>query len=158
MLENLKKINDKLDNFEDFKKKLIELIRQGNYEKFKELIDNNNFEEDELVNEKKDLKKLMFRSSEVCHSDSSTKIEKLELSFNKDYSSIRNFNLISPNQKVVSNTDSTLGGINQEINNDTMKYSIVNNTKKKLPYLRLGVVVALSSLEIKRIFIDEMRR
>lgn len=161
MLKNLKKENDKLNNFEDFKKKIMESIRDKNFEEFKRLLNSTNFEEDELINEKKTMKRLMLDSSDICHSDSSTKIEKLELSMNKDYSSsTRNFNcLISTNQKVSSNTTDTIAlGINSDIKNDTIKYTNLNNNSNKLPHLRLGVVVTLNSLEIKRIFIDEMRK
>lgn len=163
MLKSLKKENDKLNNFQDLKLKLNELIKNGSYEEFKNLIKINNFEQNEIINEKKHIKSLMLDSSEFCNSDSSTKIEKLELSINKDYSSsTRNFNY--SNQKVSSNTY-TLGigiAINQEIKNDTIQYTNLNQTrsqiKTKLPHLRLGVVVTLNSLEIKRIFIEEMRR
>jgi len=158
MLKNLKKENDKLNNFQDLKNKLMELIKDGNYEEFKKLIEINNFEEDELINEKKVMKRLMLDSSQFCNSDSSTKIEKLELSINKDYSSsTRNFNY--SNQKVSSNTY-TLGiDLNQDIKKDSIKYTDLSTSNKtRLPHLKLGVVVTLNSLEIKRIFIDEMRK
>ncbi len=159
MLKNLKKENDKLNNFQDLKIKLNELIKNGNYEEYKNLIKINNFEQNEIINEIKVMKSLMLDSSEFCNSDSSTKIEKLELSINKDYSSsTRNFNY--SNQKVSSNTY-TLGiAFNQEIKNDAIKYTNLNQNpnKTKLPHLRLGVVVPLNSLEIKRIFIEEMKK
>jgi hypothetical protein len=159
MLKNLKKENDKLNNFQDFKTKLNELIKNENFIEFKNLMKINNFEQNELINEKKIMKSLMLDSSEFCNSDSSTKIEKLELSINKDYStSTRNFNY--SNQKVSSNAY-TLGiAINQEIKNDSIKYTNLNQNqnKIKLPHLRLGVVITLNSLEIKRIFIEEMRK
>lgn len=156
MLENIKKTNYKNNHFEELKTNLFNFLEENKFEQFKELISENNFDSEELINEKKQLKKISLGdTSELNNSDSSTKIDKLEISLHKDYSSsTRNFNLISPNQKVVTNTDTY--GINQDINNDNINYSIIN--RAKLPHLRIGVVITLSSLEIKRIFIEEMRK
>jgi len=156
MLENIKKINDKNNSFEELKSKLYDFLEDHKLEDFRDLISKNNFDAEELVNEKKQLKKItLAETSELNISDSSTKIDKLEISLNKEYSSsTRNFNLISPNQKGVSNTDTY--GITQDINNDDIKYKIIN--RAKLPHLRIGVVITLSSIEIKRIFIEEMRK
>jgi hypothetical protein len=156
MLENLKKINDKNNSFEELKSKLYDFLEEYKLQEFRDLISKNNFDVEELVNEKKQLKKItLAETSELNISDSSTKIDKLEISLNKEYSSsTRNFNLISPNQKAVSNTDTY--GITQDINNDDIKYKIIN--RAKLPHLRIGVVITLSSIEIKRIFIEEMRK
>ncbi len=157
MLENIKKIDDKNGFFEELKKKLFNNLNENNFEQFKEFLSKNNFDSDDLIHEKKQLKKISIEETyDLNNSDSSTKIDKLEISLHKDYSSsTRNFNLISPNQKVaVTNVDTY--GINQDINNDNIKYSIIN--RAKLPHLRIGVVITLSSLEIKRIFIEEMRK
>lgn len=156
MLEYVKKVNGKGINFDELKMKITNSLEEKDFEEYITLINRHNFDSDDLINEKKSLKKISLGDSSVLsHSDSSTKIEKLEISMNKDYSSsTRNFNLISPNQKVVSNTDTF--GINQEIKNDHINYTIIN--KAKLPHLRIGVIITLSSLEIKRIFIDEMRK
>ncbi len=156
MLENIKKINDKNNNFEEMKTNINNLLEENKFEEFKDLITKANYEPEELINEKKNLKKISLAdTSELNNSDSSTKIEKLEISLNKDYSSsTRNFNLISSNQKVVSRTDTL--GINQDIKSDHINYSMIN--KSKLPHLKIGVVITLSSLEIKRIFIEEMRK
>lgn len=157
MLESIKKINDKNDQFEELKTKLFNSLDENKFQQFKDLISESNYDPEDLVHEKKQLKKISLGdTSDLNNSDSSTKIDKLEISLHKDYSSsTRNFNLIiSPNQKVVTNTDTY--GINHDINNDNINYSIIN--RAKLPHLRIGVVITLSSLEIKRIFIEEMRK
>lgn len=162
MLENIKKTNsnNNNNNFEEIKTKLFNFLRENNLEEFKDLITKSSFAPEELVIEKKkQLKKISLgETTEISNSDSSTKIDKLEASYNKDYSSTsRNFNLISANNKhVVSSSTDTLGII-QDIRNDSInKYSVIN--KVKLPYLKIGVVITLSSLEIKRLFINEMQK
>jgi len=156
MLENIKKINDINCNFEEMKFKLSSLLEEIKLDEFKDLITKFDFDPEDLINEKKHLKKInLGDTSELNNSDISTKIDKLEISLNKDYSSsTRNFYLNSPERKVVNNTDTY--AINNEISNDHMNYTIIN--RAKMPHLKIGVVITLSSLEIKRIFIEEMRK
>jgi hypothetical protein len=157
MLENIKKINDKNNNFEEMKSKIFECLDENKLEEFRDLITKTNFDTEELIIEKKQLKKISLgETSELNNSDLSKKMEKIEPTCNKEYSSsTRNFNLNSTNKKQAVNSIDMLG-INQEIRNDSIKSSILN--KEKLPYLKIGVVITLSSLEIKRIFINEMQK
>ena len=46
----------------------MELIKDGNYEEFKKLIEINNFEEDELINEKKVMNENTGTHSRNMHS------------------------------------------------------------------------------------------
>lgn len=156
VLESLKKINDKDNSFEETKSNLINLLDKHKFDEFKDMLFKKKFDPEDLINEKKQLNKISLSDfSEFNNSNSSTKIDKLEISLNKDYtSSTRNFNLISTNKKVVSNTDTL--GINQDIKKDQIKFAV--NNQVKLPYIRIGVVITLSSLEIKRIFIEEMKK
>lgn len=157
MLENLKLLDEKNFKFEETKNYLVNLIDDKKYENFIENINNFNFDPDDITNEKKTLKKLSLgESSDYNNTDSSTKIEKLEISIHKDYvSSTRNFNLISNYEKSEKSNINNFD-INLDIKSDHMNYSIINKTK--LPHLKIGVVITLSSLEIKRIFIDEMKK
>jgi len=100
MLENIKKINDKNNNFEEMKSKIFECLDENKLEEFRDLITKTNFDTEELIIEKKQLEKISLgETSDLNNSDLSTKIEKIGPTFNKEYSSSsRNFNLNSNNK------------------------------------------------------------
>jgi len=171
MLESLKKPNNKsndknINNFEGLKTKLFHLLDENKQEEFKDLVTKSNYDPEDLVIEIKQFQKIIVgeNASDLNNSESSTKIEKIEASFNKGHSS-RNFNLTaSINKHVVigisnnSNSRTDTLGSSQDIRNDISSIKYSNLDKVKLPYLKIGVVITLSNLEIKRIFIDQMQK
>ena len=162
IFKNLKFSKNFDKNLEDKKKLIISNLEFNKLNEFAIIVKNFYFNSEYLIYEKKFQSKISLgENSDFNNTDTSTKIEKLEITINKESaSSARNFNFINQNIKNLhislpyNSSNSNL----ESINNDCIKYSVVNNLNNKLPIVKLGIVITLSSLEIKKLFIDRMKR
>ena len=162
IFKNLKFSKNFDKNLEDKKKLIISNLEFNKLNEFAIIVKNFDCNSEDLIYEKKFQSKISLgENSDFNNTDTSTKIEKLEITINKESaSSARNFNFINQNIKNLhislpyNSSNSNL----ESINNDCIKYSVVNNLNNKLPIVKLGIVITLSSLEIKKLFIDRMKR
>lgn len=162
IFKNLKFSKNIEKNLEDKKKLILSYLDSNKLNEFALIIKNFDCNSEDLIYEKKFNTKISLgENSDFNNTDTSTKIEKLEITINKESaSSARNFNFINQNVKNLhislpyNSSNSNL----ESINSDCIKYSVVNNLNNKLPIVKLGIVITLSSLEIKKLFIDKMNR
>jgi hypothetical protein len=153
IFESLKpqKSNEK---FEKFQKQVIKALENTDFKETCSIIEKCDLDLEDIKFEIriKHKKKLSLGESSYNTEGSTGLGNKLEISIGGGVSSTRNLTLTSPSNKIIkSETSSNL----KLIYNDHIKFTKIT---QKLPYLSLAVDITLSSTQIKKIFIQEMKK
>ena len=135
----------------------MKALDMRNLDEIQHLIFNFEYGPEDKIEIDKNNKKIWLAESTEFNTESSTKLDnKLEISINKESaSSTRNLNIVSPINKgsVKVSTESPL----KMLHADNLQFLKVKN-RIKLPYVNIAVDITMSELEIKKLFLAEMRR
>lgn len=146
-------INIENDCFLIFKSNLIKSIETQNWDEMQHLIFNHEIDETDKMSAR--IKSISINGISEFNTSSSTKIDnKLEISV-KDISSqstSRNFNIVTP---LYNETDASSSSKIKIMKNDNIKFT---NLRTKLPFITLAVDVTISAIQVKKIFITEMKK
>jgi hypothetical protein len=149
----IKLTND--SEFDSMKINLLKAIEARNIDELQYLVLNfEMYPDNDTVIRKKNLEMHMsLIGDSEFNTETSTKLDnKLEISIKEVVSSTRNLKIISP--RVIKSESSSNLTI---LKSDQLKFSVIRN-KIKLPFLCLAVDATLNSIQMKRIFINEMTK
>jgi len=146
-------INIENDCFLIFKSNLIKSIETKNWDEMQHLIFNYEIDETDRMSVR--IKSLSINGVSEFNTSTSTKIDNnLEISV-KDVTSqgtSRNFNIVSP---TYNDTDASSSSKIKIMKNDNIKFT---NIRTKLPFIILAVDVTISAIQVKKIFMTEMKK
>jgi hypothetical protein len=153
--ETLKNILDTLSiekddfSFESFKERVLGFINHKNYNDVQKSIMRYEYDSDYIYNEKKSIKHYY---SQIISTDYSTKMDKIEYILNRESSeSNPNVDLFSPEpiKEEVEMVNLKL------LHSDNIQFK--NVRKVRLPYCKIAIDITLSAMQIKQIFMNEMK-
>jgi hypothetical protein len=157
-IEVIRLIFNKIINIDNecfliFKSNLIKSIETANWDEMQHLIFNYEIDEGDKMGVR--IKSMSINGVSEFNTSSSTKIDnKLEISM-KDMTtqgSTRNFNIVSP---VYNETEASSSSKIKIMKNDNIKFT---NLRTKPPFITLAVDVTISAIQVKKIFITEMKK